>query len=348
MRILAVGDSFLSTDVLRRGLQPVGAAEIEYLQLDEGRDGGGPTSESVRHIHEYAGTPDQLVERMAAVDVLLVHGAPVTDEVLAASDALRLVGCARGGPVNIDMAAASRRGIPVVMTPGKNAEAVADQTLALLIMLARRFPRAMRAMTDGRSNGASTFAGARFLGHDLGGHRLGLFGYGRVGQRVAARAHAFGMDISYYDPHRGPEHGDLATPVATLFELLETSHFVSLHARSTESNENVFSAAAFAHMRPGSYFVNTARESLVDEAALDAALASKRLAGAALDVVRPRDEHGAHPLLRHDNVVLLPHIGGATDESLVRGATMLAEAVACLQDGRPLPFVANQVALESE
>lgn len=344
MRILAVGDSYLSTDVLRRGLEAQDGVDVEYLQLDEARASISAT-ESERRIHEYTGTPDQLVRRIGGADVLLVHGAPVTEEVMAASESLRLVGCARGGPVNVDIAAASRRGIPVVTTPGKNAEAVADATIALLIMLARRFPQAMRTAAKGRPPGPSTFEGAEFIGHELGGHVLGLFGYGRVGQRVAGRARAFGMEVIYYDPYRQADVGETATRVITLDELLEASHFVSLHARASESNENVFSAEAFARMRARSYFVNTARESLVDEAALDAALASGHLAGAGLDVVRPPADGGGHPLLRRGNVVLLPHIGGATDETLVRGVRMLAGAVACLLGGRPLPFVANPDAL---
>lgn len=343
MRILVVGDSFVPVDIFRRALQPLADKhELEYMQLDASRV-LRPASESELRIREYEGTPDQLVERLDGHEVLVVHGAPVTDEVLA-RPALRLVCCARGGPVNVDVDAASERGLPVVTTPGKNAEAVADQTLAFIVMLARRFPKAQQFVAEGNSIGESGFVGAEFLGHDLGGNVLGLVGFGNVGRRVAHRAVAFGMEVIVFDPFRQSNGGGRVEHVASLDDLLQRADVVSLHARATPENENLFDAERFAAMKDRSYFVNTARETLVDEGALDDALASGRLAGAALDVVRPRDETGPHPLLRHENVVLTPHIGGATHETLLRGATMVAAEIARFAAGMPLSNVINQAA----
>ena len=287
------------------------------------------------------------MEWIVGVEVLVVHGAPVTDEVLDASDMLRLVCCARGGPVNVDVAAASERSIPVVTTPAKNADAVADQTLAFMVMLARRFPHAQRFLLEGNGVGDSAFQGARFFGHDLGGHVLGLVGYGNVGHRVARRARAFEMKVIVFDPYLDLEGDENVEQVADLETLLERAHFVSLHARATPENENLLGHSAFARMRLGSYFVNTARETLVDEEALDEALSSGRLAGAALDVVRPRNASGPHPLLRHENVVLTPHIGGATHETLLRGATMVAEEIKRFAAGEPLVNVINRQAVDA-
>jgi D-3-phosphoglycerate dehydrogenase / 2-oxoglutarate reductase len=191
-------------------------------------------------------------------------------------------------------------------------------------MLARRFPTAQRFLRDGgRLEG--TFDGVAFLGHDLGGLTAGLVGYGHVGRAVARRAVAFGVRTLVYDPFVTVDD-PYAEQVGDLAALLARADIVSLHARATPETENLVDAAFLGAMRPGAYLLNTARESLVDEAALDAALASGRLAGAALDVVR--EEAGApHPLLRHDNVVITPHIGGATHETLLRGATMIADAI---------------------
>jgi D-3-phosphoglycerate dehydrogenase / 2-oxoglutarate reductase len=142
---------------------------------------------------------------------------------------------------------------------------------------------------------------------------------------VARRAVSFGMRTLVYDPFVRVDD-PYAEQVGTLAELLARADVVSLHARATPDTENLVDADFLAAMRPHAYLLNTARESLVDEAALDAALASGRLAGAALDVVR--DGAGSpHPLLRHDNVVITPHIGGATHETLLRGATMIADAI---------------------
>jgi D-3-phosphoglycerate dehydrogenase len=272
----------------------------------------------------------------------VVHGAPVTAEVLAAAPNLRLICCARGGPVNVDVAAASARHIPLVNTPGKNAESVADQALAFMIMLARGFPKAQRFLIEGGTLGESAFEGARFIGHDLGGHVLGLVGFGNVGSRVHRRALAFGMRLVVYDPY--VRIGDLESTeqVSTLDELLAKSDFISLHVRATEETNNFFGAKQFNAMRPGSYFLNTARESLVDEDALDAALASGHLGGAALDVVRPRSQPGPHPLLRYENVVITPHIGGATHETLLRGVTMVADEIKRFTAGEPLRAVVNR------
>jgi D-3-phosphoglycerate dehydrogenase len=138
-----------------------------------------------------------------------------------------------------------------------------------------------------------------------------------------------------YDPYLTGEP-DGAERVDALDDLLARADFVSLHARATSENANLFDAARFARMKPGAFFVNTARESLVDEAALDDALASGRLAGAALDVVHTGEAPGRHPLLRHDNVVITPHLGGATRETLAQGAEMLAEEIARFAAGEPL------------
>jgi D-3-phosphoglycerate dehydrogenase / 2-oxoglutarate reductase len=336
MRVLVVGDSFMPVEVFERGLGPLAHAhEIGYLQLDEANTPQG------LDLREYAGDPAEISERMQGIDVLVVHGGAVTEQVLDSSDVLKLVCCARGGPVNVDVVAASERGILVTGTPGKNAEAVADQTLAFIIMLARRFPNAQRFLLEGNRAGASAFEGAQFLGHDLAGHSLGLVGYGNVGQRVAKRARAFDMEILVYDPFLEAGDEPELEQLSELEMLLGRSDFVSLHARATRDNDNLFDSSAFAAMRSGACFVNTARETLVDEEALEHALASGHLGGAALDVVRARTVGGVHPLLRHDNVVITPHIGGATHETLLRGATMVGAEIERFAAGDSLANVVN-------
>jgi D-3-phosphoglycerate dehydrogenase len=344
MKILVVGDSFVPVPVFKQGLADLsGEHQLEYVQLDESQD-FVPATASELSIREYLGTPAQVAARCADAEILVVHGAPVTAEVLAAAPRLKLLCCARGGPVNVDVAAVSARKIPLVNTPGKNAEAVADQALAFMVMLARGFPKAQRFLIEGGTLGESAYEGARFLGHDLGGHTLGLVGYGNVGRRVHQRAVAFGMRTVVYDPF--VKVGDQSIEqVPALADLLARADFVSLHVRATAETENFFGPRQFAAMKPGSYFLNTARESLVDEEALDAALASGHLAGAALDVVRPHSERGPHPLLRHENVVITPHIGGATHETLLRGVTMVAEEIARFAAGESLRAVTNRAAV---
>jgi D-3-phosphoglycerate dehydrogenase len=346
MKIVAFGDSFVPVEVFRQGFVELDRVhDVEYVQLDESRS-FVPATESERAIREYLGTPQQLAARIDGADILVVHGAPVTAEVLGAATGLKLVCCARGGPVNVDVKAASARRLPVVYTPGKNADAVADMTIAFMIMLARGFPRAQKFLLDGGKLGESAYEGARFQGHELGGHVLGLVGYGNVGRRVARRAFAFGMKVLVFDPYVKAEDLAGVEQVSSLAALLGAADFVSLHVRAGAGTENLFGRAEFAEMRPRSYFVNTARETLVDEAALDAALASGHLAGAALDVVRPGGGDGPHSLLRHDNVVITPHIGGATHETLLRGVTMVAAEIERFAAGEALRAVVNRTAVQ--
>lgn len=345
MRILVVGDSYFGASVFAEVFVELETDHhVEYLQLDETRR-FEPSTPSELRIREHAGAPEEICAAMPKVEVLAFHGAAITDEVLDASDVLKLVCCARGGPVNVDLEAASARGIPVTTTPGKNADAVADLTLAFLVMLARRIPKTQWYLLKGGTTNLSTFEGAEFFGHDLGGHVLGLVGFGHVGERVELRTHGFGLDVVVFDPYREFEATEPVAHVDSLEELLARADFVSLHARATAENENLFGTAAFATMKPGSYFVNTARETLVDEEALDAALASGHLAGAALDVVKPRSGSGPHPLLRHENVLITPHVGGATYETLLHGARMLVEDIVRFAAGEPLVNVINPSAV---
>lgn len=342
MKILAVGDSYMSARHFADGFSELETRHsVAYLEC-EADSAYSPASPSELSLREYLGSPDQLVERMDGIEVLAVHGAPVTDRVLDASRNLRLVCCARGGPVNVDVAAVAKRGLPLVNTPGKNAEAVADMTIAFLVMLARGFPRAQGFLADG-GHVRDNWEGAQFLGHDLERHTLGLVGFGQVGQRVAERAQAFGLEVIVYDPFASAD-GASVRQVDTLAELLAQADFVSLHARANADNERMITTAQLAAMKRRAFLINTAREALVDEDALDAALESGHLGGAALDVFEQRQDGHEHRLLRHENVVLTPHIGGATHETLSRGAEMIAAEIARFAAGEPLQHVVGGAA----
>jgi len=187
LRILVVGDSYMPAGLFTAALAALGdAVTVTELQLDTA-DPGPARTESDRSLREYAGDPADLVAAVPGHDALLVHGAPVSAEVLDAAP-LRLVCCARGGPVNVDVAAASRRGIPVTRAPGRNAEAVAELTIALALMLIRGVPAAARYLTAGGQLAESTYEGSQFLGCEAAGLTLGLVGLGNVGREVAARA----------------------------------------------------------------------------------------------------------------------------------------------------------------
>ncbi len=339
MRILAVGDSFVPTRLFEIGLKDIlSEHEVRFIQLDMDAP-FVPTTPSERAIKEYAGNPQQLVDILDGVDILLVHGAPVTDTVLHASPTLKVVGVARGGPVNVDLAAASEKGIAVITAPARNAEAVADLTLAFLIMLARRIMSSIAFIEHGGRVGESAFEGAQFFGSELGGHILGLVGCGNVGVRVAQRAQAFGMSVAVYDPYvAAAELESKGMKVMELDALLACSDFVSLHTRVTPETVNFFDAGKFSMMKSGAFFINTARETLVDEQALHSALVSGHIAGAALDVLKPWSENTENPLIALPNVIVTPHIGGATHEAALRGVQILAEQLHSYLAGQPMQY----------
>jgi D-3-phosphoglycerate dehydrogenase len=248
--------------------------------------------------------------------------------------------------VNVDLAAATTRGIAVATTPGKNANAVAELTLAFTIMLARRVPDAMRYVDAGGEFGKDNFEGVAWFGRELRGRTIGLIGYGRVGSRVAQMAYSLGMRVLVHDPYVDAaliqERG--ATAVS-LDYLLAESDVVSLHVRATPENRRLLGRSAVEKMKPGCLLVNTARDVLVDEDAVYEGLTSGRLGGAAFDVLSPQERGHQHRLLRLPNVVVVPHIGGSTGETLDNGCRMAVAEIQRFDRGESLASVANRAAL---
>ena len=341
VRVLVIGDPYLPSSAYAEPLAGLGdLVEVTSMQI-EGVGFVPPRTESEHRLREYVGDPADIARAVAGQDVLIVHGAPVSSEVLDAGR-LRLVCCARGGPVNVDVAAATDRGIPVVNTPGKNAEAVAELTIAFALLLIRMVPRASHDLLRRGTFAESVFEGSEYFGREAASVTLGLVGLGRVGREVAGRARALGFTVLAYDPLVTEAPGGVG--LVSLDTLLARSDIVSLHARATAENQHMFSRATFARMRPGTLFINTARESLVDESALKEALEKGSVAGAALDVLERPEPGSRHPLLAAPNVLVTPHIGGATAETLARGARRAVAAVASLAAGRvPADMVNPQV-----
>ena len=341
MRILVAGDRFCPSSAFQQAFKALSEEhDVTFVDVVDEPD-WRPATPSELRLRETMGSPSQVIGALDGHEVLVIQGAPVSDAVLDAAP-LRLVCCARGGPVNVDVAAATERGIPVVTTPGKNADAVAELTMAFLVMLARQLPVVIRYVEGGGEFAHDNYEGAKWFGHDLAGHTLGLVGLGQIGHRVTSRARAFGMKVVAYDPFVDPaavrETG--AEPV-DLDELLGVSDFVSLHARATAENRGLIGSPQIARMKRGAYLVNTARDTLVDEAAVMEGLATGRLAGAAFDLISPSPATGLHPLLSHPNVIITTHIGGATYETLHHAGEMAVTAIRRLTAGEPLLDLAD-------
>ena len=270
-----------------------------------------------------------LVSELAEADALVVRSATrVTDELLSHAGRLRVIGRAGVGIDNIDLDAATRRGVLVMNTPGGNAPSVAEHALALMLSMARSIPQLNASMHAGKWEKSGT------AGAELRGKTLGLIGLGRVGAEVARRARALEMRVLAYDPYvtaeRAAEWGAELVPLA---ELLPQSDYVSLHTALSPATERMINTDTLKQMKPGARLVNAARGELVDEAALAEALRSKHLAGAALDVFAEEPPRNS-PLLQMSNVIATPHVGGSTAEAQEEVGVQIAQQVReYLQDG---------------
>ena len=250
----------------------------------------------------------------------------IDQALIAHAPGLRAISNLAVGTDNVDLEAATARGIPVGSTPDVLTDATADLAFALLLASARRLPEAQRAVRDGEW---TTWEPARWLGDEVTGATLAIVGPGRIGRAVARRAGGFAMTVL----------DSKATPWE---ELLERADFVSLHVPLTQSTRHLIDAAALARMKPTAHLINTARGPIVDQDALADALHHGAIAGAALDVTDPEPLPLDHPLLRAPNLIVLPHVGSGTHATRERMAEMAVDNLEAGLAGRPLPHQANR------
>jgi D-3-phosphoglycerate dehydrogenase len=286
---------------------------------------------------------EALRDALATADALIVRSATrVTSELLEAAPRLRVVGRAGVGIDNIDVDAATARGVLVMNTPGGNSVSVAEHTLALMLAVARRIPQLSASIRAGRweKSGGE--------GVELRGKTLGLIGLGRVGSEVARRARAFGMSVIAHDPAVTEEAArDMGVDLLPLGQLFGRSDFLSVHAALSPATEKLICAGTLAQCKRGAILINTARGELVDETALAEALRSGRLAGAGLDVFAEEPPLRS-PLIGLANVIATPHIAGSTREAQEEVGTLIAEQVFSFLTEGALRNAVNLPAVDAE
>jgi len=286
-------------------------ARFEVVQIDDSKD-------------------PSFMEALKKAHGLIVRSATkVKADMLDAAPELRVVGRAGVGVDNIDLDAATARGVAVANAPAGNTVATAELTMALILAMVRSVAEADASVRKGE------WARSRFKGAELRGRTLGLIGAGRIGGTVAKRCRAFGMDVVAYDPYLTDERAsELGAQRAEVDEVIERADIISLHVPLTEQTQGLISKDAIARMKKGSYVVNVSRGGVVDEAALADALKSGHLAGAALDVYENEPLEADSPLRDAPNLILTPHLGASTAEAQELVAYEIAETVRdALADG---------------
>jgi D-3-phosphoglycerate dehydrogenase len=269
---------------------------------------------------------------------------PVSSKVFEAMPKLRIAGVSRAGVENVNVAEATKRGIVVFNIEGRNAEAVSDYAIGLMLAECRNIARAHFAIKNGQWR--KEFSNSSWV-PELKGKKVGIIGFGYIGRLVAQKLSGFGVTRLVYDPFVSPEDIRAAgcTP-ADKETLFKESDFVTLHARMSESTKNMVGEKELALMKPTAYLINTARAGMIDQNALAAALKEKRIAGAGLDVFIDEPPKPDNPLLALDNVTLTTHLAGTTREALTRSPEILMEDVARLLSGQKPRFVVNTEVLQ--
>lgn len=339
VRIAIIGDQFMRASAFTDALAKIPNldAEIRTMELpwpDQPMrhgyvDGGIPG------LREYMGEPEEVVRFIDRADILINHLAPVTGDILDRLPALKLIAVSRGGPVNIDVAACKARRVKLVNTPGRNASAVAEFTVAAILVETRLIRAGHEALRQGIWRGDLY----RFdrIDAELSEMTVGIIGYGHIGTKVVRLLKPFDCRILVSDPYVPLSAEDRADGIeqVDLDSLLKESDVVSLHARVTEETEGFLAAPQFARMKEGAYFINTARGPMVNYDDLYRALKSRHVRGAMLETFWLEPPPPDSPLLKLDNVTLTPHIAGASTTTVRIAARMIAEEIRRHAAGEP-------------
>lgn len=282
-------------------------------------------------ITEYNGCPQDLIDRIEGVNLLVVHTAPVSKPVIEAGKALIAIGCCRSDPVSLNVEAATEKGIYVFNTPGRSAEPVSDLTITMALALARNIIRADKYVKSGKWNSDINRKDPvwdefmSFRGPTIKGKKFGVVGLGKIGKLVAKKAAGLGMDVQIYDPFLNDETIKKYGTRCQLEEIFTISDFITIHVPPVPENRGLISSELFNKMKSTAFFINVARGEIIDEKALTEVLKQKKIAGAALDVYILEPLENESELRNLDNVILTPHIAGQRNDVSEGSASILKE-----------------------
>lgn len=279
-------------------------------------------------------------------EIYICESEVVTEKVLDGLQDLKMICVCRTGVNDIDLAAATKAGVLVTNTPGRNANAVAELTVALLVMVCRYMSIGERSLRAGEWDEGLYF---RMRGIELYGHTLGLIGFGAVPRKLVEKLAGFGMYIIAYDPYVSQETADeYGVEMVNIETIFKESDFVSNHLPVTEETRRFVNASRLALMKKSAYFINTARAATIDENAVVEALRTDSIKGAAFDVYNEEPLPTTNPLLSFDNVVLMPHLGGASVDVVANHSRMAVEDIGLFVAGKSPKHVVNRELLSTK
>ncbi|MER9232421.1 2-hydroxyacid dehydrogenase [Mesorhizobium sp. M0622] len=338
-KIAIIGDRFMLPEVFREKIEAacgdnLDIRTIETAWPDEPMEFGNAAL-GLDRLKEYFGDPDEVVDFIGDAEIFVTQLAPLSETMMQRLPTLRLVAVSRGGPINIDMAAAKAYGITVVNVPGRNASAVAEFTIGAILAETRLIRVGHEALRKGEWRG--DLYRADRTGRELNEMTVGVIGYGNIGTRLVRLLRAFGCRILVSDPYvqLSVEDRNAGVELVALDDLLSRSDVVTLHSRVTEETRGLIGKDAIARMKPGVIFVNTARGPLVDYDALYEGLVSGQIGSAMLETFAVEPVPADWPLLQLPNVTLTPHIAGASVRTVTYAAEQAAEEVRRFIAGLP-------------
>lgn len=342
-KVLAAGDAFVAPELFVDALSeaaPGAGLDFRTLRAPWPVEPFGP----VGGVEEASGTEEALLAALGDAEIALTQMAPFTANVIRAAPALRMISVCRGGPVNVDLAAATEAGVTVSYAPGRNAAAAAEFAVGLMLAALRRIPAADAELKQGIWRG--DYYAYDNAGLELDGSVAGLVGYGAIGSIVARVLRAFGAHVLVADPYTDKQRAEAdGVELVALDELLRRSSLVSLHARLTSETRHLLNAGNLQLLPEGAVLVNSARGGLLDYGPLPGLLASGRLGALALDVYDIEPPPADWPLHEasgpQGRVITTPHLAGATRQTAHRAAAISAGEAARFLRGEPLRFVAN-------
>jgi D-3-phosphoglycerate dehydrogenase len=328
MKILIVGDFYIPATLCRTEIRQLEEhfPDAKITVLEWNTSTLEDLEQKNRRVEQFGPTaepfPPEILREIVDADLLLVHFCPVPAALINKAAKLRIIGCMRAGLENIDVDAAQKRGVKVINNPGRNAEAVAEFTVGLMLTESRNIARSHAALKQGiwRKN----YPNSSFS-WEMEGRTAGLIGFGEIGKKVAYKLQGFNMQILAYDPYIFPaEIARCGGRSVELRELLQHADIVSIHTRLSHETKNLIGQNEISLMKPTAYLINTARAGIVDYQALYEALRNNTIAGAALDVFPEEPLPLTQPLLEMDNVTITSHMAGSTVDACHKSVRMLA------------------------